>query len=513
MSSVNTHYAPLTLPGRRPFVIGCALILSLSLGLALGLMLTAVPGPAYAKDTLCVRPGGGDGCLASINEALALAQAQDTIRVAAGVYQENVFLSQTVTLQGGWSPDFTVRDLAIYSSTIQPLDNTQSVVAIEGQFEDTNAISPTLDGFVITGGRANLGSNHGGGLRIRDSNALVLSNTIHNNVAFLLGGGVWVQRGAPTLQGNYIFNNQSVGLGQEAYGGGIQLENTQAMVLDNILAHNIVSGTEAYGGGLQVSGTGSGQVTLMQNQFLSNTTLTPAQASGFGGGIAMHSGQVLLSNSVLFTNTATAGGGLFINAGSAFSFTNSAIIANVAAGDGGAIYNSGFISISNVTVSGNSAGGNGGGIANFDQINMVNATIANNASGGGAGLFNANIISATNSLIALNIGDNCLGVLSSQGHNLEDGGTCALGQPTDMSNTAPSLEQLGENDGPAPTHALAAGSPAIDAGDNSACSATDQRGAPRPVDGDDDGVAICDIGAFEYGSSPLHQLYLPLILQ
>lgn len=44
------------------------------------------------------------------------------------------------------------------------------------------------------------------------------------------------------------------------------------------------------------------------------------------------------------------------------------------------------------------------------------------------------------------------------------------------------------------THALLEGSPAIDAGDESACPDTDQRGAPRPA-GDS-----CDIGANEAGS-------------
>jgi hypothetical protein len=55
-----------------------------------------------------------------------------------------------------------------------------------------------------------------------------------------------------------------------------------------------------------------------------------------------------------------------------------------------------------------------------------------------------------------------------------------------------------------PTHALVPGSPAIDAGGTDCTDATgapllaDQRGQPRLVDGDGDGTATCDIGAFEF---------------
>ncbi|MGW8251321.1 MAG: hypothetical protein ACWGO1_11815, partial [Anaerolineales bacterium] len=150
---------------------------------AFTLILLSSPRPARA-DILCVKPGGGNGCQATISDALAIAMEDDTIQVAAGTYIENVYISRTVTLQGGWNLDFTLRDTTNFSSTIRPADNTQSVVAIQGMFADPGAVAPTLDGFVITGGRADLGSNHGGGLRIVDSNALVISNTIRDNRSF-----------------------------------------------------------------------------------------------------------------------------------------------------------------------------------------------------------------------------------------------------------------------------------------------------------------------------------------
>jgi hypothetical protein len=71
---------------------------------------------------------------------------------------------------------------------------------------------------------------------------------------------------------------------------------------------------------------------------------------------------------------------------------------------------------------------------------------------------------------------------------------------------------------------LAEGSPAIDTGDNTACPATDYRGVTRPVDGDDDGAEVCDMGAYEWGGidipiptptkppTPISWLYLPMTL-
>src|SRR5262249_13193463 len=65
---------------------------------------------------------------------------------------------------------------------------------------------------------------------------------------------------------------------------------------------------------------------------------------------------------------------------------------------------------------------------------------------------------------------------------------------------------LQNNGGPTQTHALVAGSPAIDAGNPNGCRDNsgalllkDQRGFARDVDGNHDGAARCDIGAVEFG--------------
>src|SRR5262249_48190503 len=50
------------------------------------------------------------------------------------------------------------------------------------------------------------------------------------------------------------------------------------------------------------------------------------------------------------------------------------------------------------------------------------------------------------------------------------------------------------------TQNLVVGSPAIDAAGATCDLTKDQRGAPRPVDGNSDGIAACDIGAVEFGA-------------
>ena len=79
---------------------------------------------------------------------------------------------------------------------------------------------------------------------------------------------------------------------------------------------------------------------------------------------------------------------------------------------------------------------------------------------------------------------------------------------TDQLNVNPMLDAaLNNNGGTTPTFALMPGSPAIDAGSNAlviaAGYAIDQRRYARTVDGNGDMNAVVDIGAYEFGSTPV----------
>jgi hypothetical protein len=91
----------------------------------------------------------------------------------------------------------------------------------------------------------------------------------------------------------------------------------------------------------------------------------------------------------------------------------------------------------------------------------------------------------------------------SAGSNIEQGTSCGLAGTGDLSNTDPVLLPLADNGGGTLTHALGAGSPAIDGADTCPPSGEDQRGVTRPIDGDENGSDLCDVGAYELDPTAL----------
>ena len=261
-------------------------------------------------------------------------------------------------------------------------------------------------------------------------------------------------------------------------GGAIRTQGGTSIVRC-VFVGNTVTDQNGSGGAVSMSG-----VSIADSAFVDNSSI------GTSGAVAVGNNAVRISGSTFEGNHADHPGGAV--AGGVATITNSTFSGNTANSDGGAIYSTNGLTLNNLTITGNtSATGRGGGIsAGGDTVR--NSIVAGNTDGSGSG-------------------PECFGVLSSQGHNLvgnDDGCSIAAGTG-DLIGTAaspidPLLGPLQPNGGPTSTLALLAGSPALDAGDpavpgsgGTACEATDQRGATRPVDGDGIGSAVCDIGAYE----------------
>jgi CSLREA domain-containing protein len=202
-------------------------------------------------------------------------------------------------------------------------------------------------------------------------------------------------------------------------------------------------------------------------------TFANNQASSQGGALSLQRVALTIEDSTFSNNQAG-----FFSGGGAIS----------ALGVGGSIVNS--------TFSGNTAGTasavNLGGIA-IAPVSLINNTItANQATrlvAALASFFPG--LTLSNNIIAGNVGGDCRLSSAMTDHNLDSDNTCLLTGPGDLPGTNPLLGPLADNGGPTDTHALLAGSPALDAGNNSTCPAADQRGVIRPQG------PFCDMGALE----------------
>src|SRR6187551_1746959 len=304
------------------------------------------------------------------------------------------------------------------------------------------------------------------------------------------------------------------------------IEGGRLLITSNIQFNGVYSpqptitqepGPSGPGTGDRVFDIGSG-VTVG----IDNLTVRGGEANGsnnhFGGDIRS-SGNLTITGSNIENGFGNSGGGV-ANVNGSLTIERSTVTGNqapaepFAGGDAGAILNSGntdfaaTLMIDSSTISGNSArlgGGITSGGNSGNSVTIANSTIAFNNSnldpprGGGGGLI---IFDGTatikNSIVAKNTSispgqEDCSagpGTIGSAGHNLEGATSCGFTSATDRQNADPALEPLAFNGGPTRTHALGAGSPAIDAGDP-ACPSADQRGAPRPQG------PGCDIGACE----------------
>jgi len=170
---------------------------------------------------------------------------------------------------------------------------------------------------------------------------------------------------------------------------------------------------------------------------------------------------------------------------------------------GGGMYNSySSPTLTNVTFSTNSAY-YGGGMVNYSSSpKLTNVTFSGNpAIYFGGGMYNySSSPTLTNAIVWGNTNDQIYNSSSTPIITYSDIQGWTLGG-TGNTNLDPLLDPLADNIGFTQTHALRYESPAIDTANPAYCPTYDQRYYARPIDGDGDGIAVCDMGAYEYGSS------------
>jgi len=301
--------------------------------------------------TLYVAPqaecGEAEPCYATIQQAVAVANTFDTIKVASGTYTDLhvfprndvtttgvvtqvVYLTKSLTIQGGYDPaDWTNSDPVLNMTKLDAQGNGR-VMYITGE------INPLIEGLNITGGdAAGLGGDRtegtmsvGGGIYIWKSLARLENNIIQNNTAES-GGGIFVdgpgwgfldEPGA-VIMGNSIISNKAT-----VWGGGINISASTARVIRNIIRDNQAK----IGGGVEA---------WLSSPYLDQNLISNNTAEQSGGGVYFQWGDPTLVNNVIVDNHvenqySEIGNGLH-SEGANLTMSHNTIARNTSSGDQG----------------------------------------------------------------------------------------------------------------------------------------------------------------------------------
>ncbi len=251
------------------------------------------------------------------------------------------------------------------------------------------------------------------------------------------------------------------------------------------------------------SGTGAGIYHQGTTLDLTRVAIKNNTTSGHGAGISSVTTNTITMTDVELSGnsaTGTGNGGAIYAIGPTVTWTGGVASGN-SASNGGSIRNSSDFTATNVTFSGNSATSSGPAFTTSGgTTTLTNVTISNH-SGFPAYRRNGGTINISNSIIGDNPGGNCFGSITSGGYNLETiTSTCSFAGTGDQNSVTSgnlNMGALASNGGLFQTHALAAGSFALDQIPNgtNGCGTTvttDVRGTARPQN------ASCDVGAYEY---------------
>lgn len=438
---------------------------------------TRAETPHRRPAILSVANCGDDGGPDTLRGALAASISGDTIDLSA-------LTCSTITLRSG---------------------------ALVTANDDITLIGPGADALTIDAAGLDSVIIHAGEGTLAVSGITLANGNYDSDLRFPLGGCVY-SNGSITLTDAAVTTCHLSGLNY-AYGGAIYATGNVTMarsrVVDGVVEvdtlparagggliasaglnadHSFLAGgvanaayaSRARGGGLYLNGP----------LHLSYSTVTSNAAVPGTGGAMFVIGDVDIRSSTFSSNSASFGAAmsLFRNfaAPTAAAITDSTISGNFIDDTGSAVESSIALTVSNSTIAFNTAYGEyttpGAGILAAPGVPTVlqSTIIANNVAAGAPSDFTSTDLfnlSGSNNLIMVATG----------------------AQPEGTISDDPLLAPLASNGGATQTHALLDGSPAIDAGNDTAALDFDQRGPgfARVVD------IAADIGAFESGNDLL----------
>src|SRR2546421_145197 len=281
------------------------------------------------------------------------------------------------------------------------------------------------------------------------------------------GGGI-LNAGNLTIDSCTISNNTSTGSGSINFAGGIfNATGTLNITNSTVSGNSAVGGCTTEGGGI----TNGGTLTITTSTVSNNSARDAGGCGGVNSGAGIFNNGTLTLTSSTVSGNAASSSNSFNDAGGIFNIFNKLVIVNSTlsgnfvnggSNQGGGVFSGGggsTLIISSSTISGNSAtNGNsntgGGIIASNGTGNLRNTIVSGNSA---------------------SVGPDLSGPFTSQGNNLisaSDGNTgFTNGVNNDQVGSVASpidalLAALGNNGGPTQTHALLAGSPALDTGNN-----------------------------------------------